>query len=57
MNHNRNKPKQLDSRLKCTASESCCRSVEQDLNRPDKTIASLLEEDTNEDKERKQASD
>ena len=57
MNHNQNKPKQLDSHLKCTASESCCKSVESDLDKPDLSMASLLEKDTNEDKERKQASD
>lgn len=58
MNNNRNKPEQLESTLKCTASAKCCKQVEKDLDRPDKSLASLLEEKQHdEDENDEQASD
>lgn len=57
MNDNRNEPQQLESTLKCTASHKCCKEVEKDLNRPDKSLASLLENEQDETEEHEQASD
>ena len=58
MNDNQNEPKQLESTLKCTASSKCCKEVEKDLSRPDKNIASLLENDEqNETEVHEQAGD
>lgn len=54
---NMNESKQLDCELKCTASSKCCESVQKDLDRPDKCLASLLEQEEDETKEYKKASD
>lgn len=45
MNTNRNEPKQLDCTLKCTASASCDETAQEDLLKPDKTLAELLKEE------------